>query len=286
MRRSLVLCVASVCAIAACLTATQRTFAQVRPDPSVKAVLAATERYLAAYQKQLTFLLADEASQQQVFEVRGGVPRLTDERRLTGEMFVTFLAADRAWISVHDPTEVDGRPIEDREDIRHLLERDPPSGAARFLVNHNARFNIGSITRNFNEPTLALLALEPRRRDQFKFSRARTARDGDVDLVTLAFKETDRPTLVQGVNGGDLFSTGEITVETGSGRVREAMIRFTYGPVVAQLTTIYAHDPNVDVWVPTTFTERYERTGRVGELIVCDTTFSNYRKFDVKVTIK
>src|SRR6266849_10206218 len=76
------------------------------PDTSVKAVTAAAAAYLAEYQKQFSFLLADEEYVQQVFDQSG---RETARRRMTGESFLTFVPADRAWISVHDVAEVDGK---------------------------------------------------------------------------------------------------------------------------------------------------------------------------------
>jgi hypothetical protein len=253
------------------------------PDTSVKAVTRAASQYLVDYEQRLSFLLADEEATQRVFDAAG---RETARRAMSGELFVTFLPADRAWISVHDIAQVDGRPIDDREDLAQLLGREPIAGAARLLVNRNARFNIGTITRNFNEPTLGLLVLEAKRMDQFKFSRARVEQDGTTSVVTLRFKEIDRPTLVRGVDGRDLFSSGELQIEAGTGRIRRTAIHFTYGPVSADLTTTYARDPKLDVWVPSDFEERYERTKGNREVIVCEATYSNYRKFDVKVIVK
>jgi hypothetical protein len=258
-------------------------FPQLPPDTSVKAVTLSAAKYVTEYEQRLSFLLADEHSTQQVFDGSG---HETARRAMAGELFVTFLPADRAWISVHDTAEVDGRPLDNREDLRQLLGREPLAGVARLLVNRNARFNIGTITRNFNEPTLGLLVLEPRRLDQFKFSRARVEDDGDTQVVTLRFREADRPTLVRGIDGSSLFSTGELQVEAGTGRIRRTVIQVAYGPVIAQLTTTYAREPQLDMWVPSVFVERYERTKSGREVILCEATYTNYRKFDVKVIVR
>lgn len=252
-------------------------------DTSVKAVTLSAAKYVTEYEQRLSFLLADEHSTQHVFDGSG---HETARRAMAGELFVTFLPADRAWISVHDTAEVDGRPIDNREDLRQLLGREPLAGAARLLSARNARFNIGTITRNFNEPTLGLLVLEPRRLDQFRFSRARVENDGDTQVVTVRFKEVDRPTLVRGVDGSPLFSTGELQVEARTGRVRRTLIQFAYGPVTAQLTTTYVREPKLDMWVPSVFAERYERAKGGREVIFCEATYTNYRKFDVKVIVR
>ena len=252
-------------------------------DTSVKAVIAAAARYVAGYQQQLTFLLADETARQQVY--RGA--STPDARRVTtGELFVTYLAADRAWLSIHDVAQVDGAPVSDREDLRTLLSREPVAGVARRLVEANARFNIGSILRNFNEPTLALLVLEPDRRSRFKFSHPQVEHDGGTDLVTVGFKETDAPTLVRGVDGRDVYSTGELTVEAGTGRIHRTSIRFTYQSIIARLTTTYASDDKLDLWVPVALEERYERTEAPRETITCEASYTDWRRFEVRVRIR
>ena len=111
-------------------------FPQLPPDTSVKAVTLSSAKYVTEYQQRLSFLLADEHSTQQVFDGNG---HETARRAMAGELFVTFLPADRAWISVHDTAEVDGRPLDNREDLRQLLGREPLAGVARLLVNRNAR---------------------------------------------------------------------------------------------------------------------------------------------------
>jgi hypothetical protein len=253
------------------------------PDTSAKAVLAAADRYLSSYQKQLTFLLADETYQQDVFD---DAPAPTASRAMTGELFVTFLAPDHAWLAVHDVATIDGAPVPDRDDLRAMLAREPVAGVARRLVQRNARFNIGNIVRNFNEPTLGLLVLDPRRRAQFKFTRQDVERDGATTLVRLAFRETDRPTLVRGLDGRDVYSSGTLTVEADTGRIRRTEIHFTYTSIVAELATTYAHDANLDLWVPATFVERYARRRPTQELILCQANYTDWRRFEVQVRIR
>lgn len=272
--------VPAILSAAALLTAPA---AAQRVDTSAKAVLAAADAYLEAYQRQLTFLLADERTTQEVADESGGV---TARRSTSGDLFVTYVRADRAWVAVHDTMQVDGKPVAGHEDLRRLLERDSVAGVARQLIARNARFNIGSVTRNFNEPTLGLLVLEPRRRSQFRFDRKGVERDGAATVVSLAFKETERPTLVRGLDGSELYSSGEMAIEAGTGRIRRTFMQLAYGPVVARLTTVYARDPNLNLWLPSTFTERYERAGRSAEVITCVATYTNWRKFDVEVRIK
>lgn len=261
--------------------------AQVRPpDTSVKAVLAAADAYLVDYQKQLMFLLSDERSTQEAVNWTGEV---TERRQTAGDLFVTFVPADRAWVAVHDVAVVDGVPVDGHETIRQLLERNTVAGVARELFTRNARFNIGRVLRNFNEPTLALLALDRRRRSQFKFERARVEETGATSMVTIEFKETERPTLVQ--NGGrPVYSSGEISIEAGTGRIQRTHIRLAAEGLSADLTTTYSRDQKLDLWLPSAFTERYEnrtvggarvRSVRPADssVVRCVSTYTNWRRF-------
>jgi hypothetical protein len=245
---------------------------------SAKDVLAKADAYLAAYREQLRFLLADEHYVQQVSGASGAV---SARRVMSGDLFVTYIPADRAWVAVHDTAEVDGRPVDGHENIRALLERDSVSGVARQLVNRNARFNIGSVVRNFNEPTLGLLVLDPQRRSQFKFDRRGVTRVQGATLVTLAFRETEPPTLVR-ASGRELYSKGEMVIEAETGRIRRTSMELTYNDIHARLTSFYARNADLNLWLPATFVERYERGSR-RELISCVATYTNWRRFDVDV---
>jgi hypothetical protein len=282
-RRALVVLLAAVGAITTAQTV----------DTSVNGVLAAADAYLLRYQKQLTFLLADEQTTQEAINWRG---ETSARRRTSGDLFVAFVPADREWVAVHDIAHVDGQPTEGHEDVRRLLERDTVAGVARQLVERNARFNIGAVRRNFNEPTLGLLVLEPRRRSHFKFERTRVDRSGDTTVVTLAFRETERPTLIQS-EGRAVYSTGEVSIEAGTGRIRRTFVELKIQGIVnarstatthstsAQLTTVYERDPKLDLWLPATFTERYEQEARnprratIRDIVKCVSIYTNWRRF-------
>jgi hypothetical protein len=253
------------------------------PETSVKAIADAAAAYLAGYEKQASFLLSDETYTQRVLGPSG---QEIDRRTMMSESFVTFVPSSRVWISVRDVMTVDGKPVDHREDVRSLLQNRDAFGLARTIAERNARFNIGSISRNFNEPTLGLLVLEPERRPQFRFERKAVTADAGVTLVTLAFKEVDLPTLIHGVTGPPVFSTGELVVEAGTGRIRQTVVNLKHDRIAAQLSTQYAHDPKLDMWVPATFTERYERTRGAHEVIVCEAAYTNYRRFDATSRIR
>ena len=251
-------------------------------DLSTKAITNRAAAYVADYQTKFAFLVADETYIQTV--TRDDTVR---RRVMHGELFLTFLRTDREWIAVHDVADVDGVPVPDRDNLQTLLQRADVTSVAQRVANRNALFNIGSVSRNFNEPTLALLVLEAKRVSQFKFDRnAVIDRDGTT-TATLDFVEHNGPTLVKGPSTSPIYSRGEITVDAATGRVEHTVIAFRDKAVDATLTTAYASEDRLGLWVPGTFSERYVfKNGKTTEVTVCTATYTNYRRFEVTGRIK
>lgn len=257
--------------------------AQQKVDVSTKAVVAAASKYVVEYETKFKFVIADETYAQATFDEE---KRETARRSMKGELFLTFIPADAAWLAVHDFSEVDGTPVADREDLRALLQKGETNSVVRTVLTRNARFNLGTIVRNFNEPTLALLILEPKRVDGFAFDREEVTQVGGRTKVRLSFRERRRPTLVRDEHGSPVYARGELTIDAATGRVEHTVIELADGPIIARLTTTYALDEKVEMWVPVAFAERYERTNRDREVIVCDADYTNYRRFETTARIK
>jgi hypothetical protein len=256
-----------------------------RIDTSPRAVVAAAVRYVADYQQQFAFLIADEHYTQTRLAPDG---KPYEERRMIGELFLTYVAADRDWIAVHDVAEVNGRPVADRDDLRALLQQGAEvRGVAGRVAARNAAFNIGKVIRNFNEPTLALRVLDDDALRRFSFDRRAVEGSGEDTVVTLSFRERGRPTIVRGDRARDLESRGELAIEAATGRIRRTLFEVSDGPLRARLETVYAHEPRLDLWVPTTFTERYDLS-RPGEkeTVLCEAKYTDYRRFLTRGRIK
>ncbi len=270
------------------------TQAPAAAPPSSDDVVARASGYVAAYRKAFAFLVADETYSQRA-EVarsaggRGAIAGAIQQRTLRGEMFLTYLEADRRWVALRDVAEVDGVPVFDRTDLRALLAASSVQSVAARLFHHNARYNLGDIARNFNEPTLALQVLDAASLDRFRFRV--DARSGDQSasgLVRLEFRERDRPTLVRSVDGRPIYSVGELMVEPGSGSVRRARIAFRHDVVEAELVTTFIWHDRLSLWLPSIFTERYTskpRAGRAAETITTEARYDNYRRFEGRARI-
>ena len=288
MRRLVAILMALSCAEA--VTTAVDAFPQsAAPRLSAARVVASVSDYVRTYQQAFSFLIADEHYVQRASYETGLEPgRAISEgprwRTMRGELFLTYLGADRRWIALHDVAEVDGVPVEGRDNLRALLAASPVQSVAARLFRHNARYNIGTIARNFNEPTLALQVLEPRHRSRFEFRIVDIDRnDPDASLVTLGFRERERPTMVRNLDGGPVFSSGEMIVEPAGGIIRSTRIRFRHESVDAELTTTFEWEARLDLWVPTTFAERYAagpREGRPPETITGNARYDHYRRFE------
>ena len=254
------------------------------PDTSARAVVAKAALHIKEYQEALQFVLADETATQEVFNIRNTRVAL---RRTTGEFFLAYVAADGGWLAVRDILTVDGTPVEPRDNLRQLLSRGSFASIGRQVADRNARYNLGSIARNFNDPMLALVILDDKHRDRFRFERRRVEPTPSGPVVTVTFAERDRPTLIRGSDGRQIFTKGEMVIDAATGRLRRTVITLKDGATDASLTTVFTENDKLGLWLPASLTERYEHsTRRARELVVAESSYSNYRRFNVNVIIR
>jgi hypothetical protein len=254
--------------------------AAMQADTSLSAVLTKAADYVRDYRDQLTYVLAVERSTQTLKAryVNGGEQNLD----LAGDIYFVYLPADKVWMAVRDVQEVDGHDIATHGDARALIN-DGKTGAARALKDRNAKFNLGSIVRNFNEPTLALEVLEDSHRSRFTFTKLRER----GNKVTLAYVEIKAPTLIVNTNGRPAMSRGELTVDASTGRVERATLNIRLGNVDAVLDTTYTMDAKLSMMVPSSFEETYDQVGvKNPEHIKVQSKYSNFSRFDVSTRIK
>lgn len=259
--------------------------AQDRPvNTSPRAVLAAAASYLKAYQEALQFVLADEEAVQEVFDERD---RRRARRETSGDFFLAWAPAEDRWLSVRDITKVDGKPVAAGDDLRGLLNLGSMSSIGRAMSDRNARYNIGVVTRNFNEPMFALAILDPQNQSRFRFQRETVTTGEAGTLVTLAFTERDRPTLVQAASGGPVFTSGELVLDAATGRLQRSVVIMKDGPTTAQLTTTFTENEKLKLWLPATMQERYTHSSpRLKEVVVVESKYTNYRKFEATSRIR
>jgi hypothetical protein len=221
------------------------------------------------------------ATERYVQKLTGGFSQYDMDETLASDVYFVFVPADNVWMAVRDVEIVDGKVLKQRDNVRSLLNSGQV-GAARALKDKNARYNLGTIVRKFNEPTLSLLVLDDKRRANFTFVRQRVR--GGREIVS--FAEHGTPTLISNVDGTPAYSKGELTIDLATGRVEHAQLRIRLGIVDATLTTTYKEDPKLKMWVPSRFDELYVEDGRRPQRITGRAVYSDYTRFDVEVRIK
>ena len=278
-------------------------FAFARPGQSLRSPSAAVDftmaaapsvvqlaaDYVAGYQRELTEIVADEVVVQDVRASGYNSMATTRSRTTRGEIFFIFATPERQWMAVRDVAEVDGEPAPRRGDVREALATLSPREVAERMRSFNARYNVGPIQRNVNEPTLALLSLDATHRPRFKFNiRAREQSDGR-ELTRVTFEEKERPTLVRSVSGKPVFIAGELRVEAATGRIWNTALNALVDGVHATLRTEYRDDPRLRLLLPAVFRESYSRTDPATnstDRVLAEATYSNYRRFDVLSRVK
>jgi hypothetical protein len=251
-----------------------------RADTSLEAVLLKAAEYLKDYREKLTYVMATERSKQTL--IGGFAGSAGTDETLASDVYFVYIPADKVWMAVRDVEIVDGKVLKDRDNVRDILNSGKV-GAARALKDRNARYNLGTILRNFNEPTLSLLVLDEQHRQRFRFKKESSRGSS----VTISYVEKDLPTLIVDTGGRPSYSSGEFSIDAATGRIERARLSVRLsGGIDALLITTYRADSKLQMWVPAKFEEQYVLGGRRPEKINATSTYSDYSRFDVSVRIK
>ncbi len=268
-----------------------------RQPPTLPHLLSTAASYVAGYEEKASFLLFQEHYVQSV-QILGGQP--ARERRLRSEVALVN-TLEFGWIGFRDVFEVDGQQVRNRHNRLEALFSEPLTsetlGRARALANESARFNVGSVQRTVNYPTMALAFLRETNQRRSSFTRDESARIGDVATWIVAFEETQRPTLIASqpdeTGPGDLPASGRFWIEPDSGRVRRSQVTFVQMRSTGSITVEYGPWPDLDVLVPVSMRESFLVQGlhssgdlRQPQVIRGDARYSNPRQFKGTARIK
>jgi len=266
-------------------------------QPDLRVVMARAGAYVAKYQQDFSLLVADERYVQEIADATkgpangaprtpGGAGAATETRVLVSEFaLVRVEDADRTlWLAFRDVVEVDGRAVRDRQERLRRLFLAPPADAlaqARAIAFESARYNIGDMVRTVNVPTLALEFLETaaQKRSRFRNTAEETV-EGLLAWV-VSFEERARPTRIRTTRAQDVKTKGLAWIDPGTGRILKSELdpQLQRG-LRARITTIYAPDERLQMWVPARMTERYETESRT---ITGEATYTNFRRFETDV---
>ncbi|MBW8868570.1 MAG: hypothetical protein JF610_14810, partial [Acidobacteria bacterium] len=193
--------------------------------------------------------------------------------------------AGNRWLSFRDVYSVDGRPVRDRDSrLQKLFESAAANrfDAARRIADEGARFNLGSISRNINVPSMPLTFITRENRARSAFRDAGREVVSGVAAIVLEFQETSRPTLVKSVTR-DVPGRGKFWVDPETGRVLKASARFEARDFTCEMLVTFGPVEKLSMWVPIEMTDTSENSK---ELITGLAVYTNYRRFDTSVVIK
>jgi hypothetical protein len=269
----------------AVLTAGPGVLAGAPPQatPRLDDIVAALHHYVHDYEDKLTLIVADESYLQTSYYLGSRRP-IGSTRQTQSEVFFAFTPTSKQWLAVRDVESVDGQAVSNRPDVGSMLASGPAIDVASTLKTYNSRYNVGNIYRNFNEPTLSLELFDPANHEDLAFELKRLDAGSGVSLATLGFRELGAPTLIFDRDQHPIQSSGEVTVETATGRVRKIVLKAPSDDVISELETTYGHDAKLDLWLPVAFVEHY--TANADQEIVCRASYTNFRRFEVRGGIK
>ncbi len=258
--------------------------------PSLKDVMRRVADYVQSYGDQASIVVATEHYQQ---TLSTPVQTAVQERSIVADFAIVRAEAYRVWLGFRDVYEVDGYRIPDRADrlVDVLTRGQGTFEEARRINDESARYNIGSIERNFNVPTTALFFFTPDSLDRFKFS----VRDRSGPVWEIAFRESTRPTLIRTPEGKSIPSSGTLWVDATTGTI--VRTHLTVKDFIgdsgsargghAELDVTYRRVDALAMWLPAIMTESYVADVRPGWTEVTGRAeYSNYRRFQTSVRVR
>jgi hypothetical protein len=239
--------------------------------------------YVHRFENDFSAIVTDEIYEQEDIPSSRSGTGGHQQRRIRSEMlFMRLPGQGLSWLSVRNVLEVDGQPVTDSRDrLERAINGDAAGLAERLqsVASEGARFNIGRIQRNFNDPILPLLFLDPEFQSRFKL---RLENDESVEGIRthrISFKEKERPTVISFAGGTSVFVSGSVWVRSGDAVVVRTEIGSTVNGLSFTLRVEYRHNQKLDMWIPSSMEEHY-RSRATNEQVNCSALYSNARRFE------
>ena len=272
---------------------------QATDQPPLAQILERVGHYVRQFEDDFAIVVSDEEYEQKdVVRSEPGGLRSSVARRLRSEMLFAWLPETQSWLAARHVLSVDGAPVADSKDRLDAALAEPgPDGTARIrrLRDEGARFNIGHVYRNFNDPTLVLQFLDPGYQERFTFSLLGRERANGVDTWKIAFAERGPPSLIK-APASDLLSNGLVWVGRADGAVVRTSLTLKDATTNtrADIAVDYRRSPKLGIEMPVRMVESYEQQALVNgaspgapqtlvamrERIECVATYSNFRRFE------
>ncbi len=214
-----------------------------------------------------------------------GWPGVAARRQLRSDLLMVKTSG--GWFTnFRDVADVDGRPVKDRDErALALFTGDAAQNGAtlRRIAHEGARYNLGTLRRTINVPTLPLFALHPQHVKRFSFEQAGIEAVDGVPTVVVRFRERHIPTLIRTPRGDDVFTAGRLWIAEDGRVLRSALsIQERASGMQAGIDVWYRDVPSLGLLMPAEMRERYSNVpGDDRRVIEARATYSNFRKFTV-----
>lgn len=259
--------------------------------------------YVSEFQRQLSSIVAEETYTQDFRDSRPPRlgPRPVTHRELRSDFLLVRTADARSYLEFRDVFAVDGQPVRDRQERLTNLFLQPTAGTRQQIqriLDESARYNIGTVNRNVNTPTLALLFLTADNQPRFRFKRAQgkagagagelgAARGAtstnfkiSTEVWVVEYEETQARTLIRTTAGRDIPARGRFWIEPSTGRVLMSELVADDPAVRATIDVSYQSEPVLGLLLPIEMRERYDGR-RDGTIVEGNATYGKFRQFQV-----
>jgi hypothetical protein len=248
--------------------------AQTAQTPTPEAIVAKASAYVHEFVRRFANVVAEERYQQEIT-----VPRR--KRLLTSDFLLVRYPGDELWQAFRDVSEVDGKPVGDRENRIMKLFTQPSDNALRRateLANASTRHNLLNVG-TLSNPMLAIAFLQDQYYARFRFNLAGIDKKLGPDVRTVRFVEFQTPSLIKGNSNSDIMSRGLFWIEEGSGRVVKTELQLGSTAAPIRIITTFKFDEDLGINVPATMEDWYpDGTGEFRG----KATYGKFRRFQVQ----
>ncbi len=271
-------------------------------DTDLLVILSRAAAYVDRFEGSFSTVLMEEHYSQSAHVKTYGsgiaTRTLDTERQIESEMLFSWIPQDRKWLDVREVHAVDGSASANgSERLQDILSHpEDRLSRLRHLRDEGARFNIGNIERNFNEPTFVLQFLDRSSQYRFEFERAGETHIHGIPTDKVTFVETFKPSFITGEEARDLLVSGSIWIASRTDDIirTQLLVRDPTANTAAEVTVDFSYEPRLRMSIPTRMTEHYDQrilvrtkalTGGMTvvtreERIACSASYDQFRRFE------
>ncbi len=230
--------------------------------PPVADLLRVARQYLASYGSLISGVTLEE--EYMLRDVSRG--RLGLTRRITSD--VVLVGDSGSILCLRDPFAVDTNPLRDRAPrIMTLLAKPGEVAWARAMdyTREFIKYFEDNLILRLNQPTLALQVLGPDNQTRVTCKIDGQKKIGGVETVVLKFQETKTKEAVYILDTpGKAIASGKFWIDPATGRIHRTELSMQSESEGAHIVVDYAYEAALDIWLPSSMTETYQATERVG----------------------